>query len=197
MKTGAAVLGMLASAAIGAAAAGWITSTRNAPLAGGAVGPVPMPMASPPAPVGIPLGDVAGGRADGSLLGMENPLGEGPAVVADGKRLFRQMNCAYCHGMEAKGAMGPDLTDLGWRYGGAPAQIYDSIAAGRPKGMPAWGRALSPELIWEMTAYVHSLGGGIPPQQAVAAMHGDYRGETSENGTSKAPSRGGEASADQ
>lgn len=197
MKTGAAVLGMLASGAIGAAAAGWIASTHGAAIDGRGRSAVPTPVASPVAPNGVPLGDIAGAQPYAASLAMANPLGEGPAVVEQGKRLFRQMNCAYCHGLEAKGGMGPDLTDYDWRYGGAPAQIYNSIAAGRPKGMPSWGRALPPELIWEITAYVHTRGGGIPPHLAVAALKGDYHGETSASGTSKAASPGGEASPDQ
>jgi hypothetical protein len=42
--------------------------------------------------------------------------------------------------------------------------------------MPAWGKALPPESLWELTAYVGSMGGGIPPDQAQAALQGDYQG---------------------
>jgi cytochrome c oxidase cbb3-type subunit 3 len=69
--------------------------------------------------------------------------------------------------------MGPDLTDRFWRYGGTPVQIYKSIYEGRPKGMPAWGRALPARSLWELTAYVQSLGGSFPAQDYHAGLQGD------------------------
>ena len=68
------------------------------------------------------------------------------------------MNCAACHGYDLKGGMGPDLTDTYWRYGGSPADIYKSIFEGRPQGMPAWGRALPPAMIWKVVG-VHRVEG--------------------------------------
>ena len=92
-----------------------------------------------------------------------NPY-EGDAVaVAQGKTLFGAMNCVYCHGAGGSGLMGPPLDSTGWRYGGTPAQIYNSIHDGRPQGMPAWGRSLPPDQIWKLVAYIESLGGAAPP----------------------------------
>jgi cytochrome c oxidase cbb3-type subunit 3 len=87
------------------------------------------------------------------------------------------MNCAGCHGYTAEGAMGPDLTDTYWRYGGTPAEIYKSIYEGRPQGMPAWGRALPAREIWEVVAYIESLGGSFPAVDYQAARQGDKRHE--------------------
>jgi len=78
------------------------------------------------------------------------------------------MNCAGCHGYDAKGGMGPDLTDTEWRYGGTPIDIYKSIYEGRAQGMPAWGNALPTTPIWQLVAYIQSLGGTLP-----AAPDGD------------------------
>jgi cytochrome c oxidase cbb3-type subunit 3 len=69
--------------------------------------------------------------------------------------------------------MGPDLTDTYWRYGGSPADIYKSIYEGRPQGMPAWGRALSPDVIWKLVAYIESKGGAFPGRLADVARQGD------------------------
>ena len=99
-----------------------------------------------------------------------NPLANDPTAVAEGHKLFISMNCAGCHGYDAKGGMGPNLTDTYWRYGGTPERLYESILNGRPKGMPAWGVALPPQHIWQLVAYIQSLGG------AVAARHGPGRG---------------------
>jgi cytochrome c oxidase cbb3-type subunit 3 len=44
-----------------------------------------------------------------------------------------------------------------WRYGGRIDQIYESIAQGRPNGMPSWQFLLQPTQMWELAAYVKSL----------------------------------------
>jgi cytochrome c oxidase cbb3-type subunit 3 len=81
----------------------------------------------------------------------------------EGATLFTSMNCDGCHGGGAVGAVGPSLTDGRWRYGGADADIYRSIAEGRPKGMPSFGGALPPPMIWRLVAYIKSL----PPPKDV------------------------------
>lgn len=84
-------------------------------------------------------------------------------AVDVGAKLFTSMNCDGCHGGGAVGAVGPSLTDGRWRYGGADADIYRSIAEGRPKGMPAFGGVLQPAMIWRLVAYIKSL----PPPRDV------------------------------
>lgn len=80
------------------------------------------------------------------------------AKAADaGAKLFTGMNCDGCHGGGAVGAVGPSLTDGRWRYGGGDADIFRSIAEGRPKGMPAFGGVLQPPMIWRLVAYIKSL----------------------------------------
>jgi cytochrome c oxidase cbb3-type subunit 3 len=78
-------------------------------------------------------------------------------AAEEGATLFTSMNCDGCHGGGAVGAVGPSLTDGRWRYGGADADIYRSIAEGRPKGMPSFGGALQPAMIWRLVAYIKSL----------------------------------------
>lgn len=80
--------------------------------------------------------------------------------------------------------MGPNLTDTYWRYGGTPAQIYQSIAAGRPKGMPSWGKKLPAREIWQLTAYLQSLGGSFPAKDYQAAMQGDLGDKGQNKGAS-------------
>jgi cytochrome c oxidase cbb3-type subunit 3 len=78
------------------------------------------------------------------------------AAIADGKQLFGQMNCTGCH-FNGGGGMGPALMSGHWRYGGQIDQLYESIAQGRPNGMPSWQFVLQPEQIWMLAAYVKSL----------------------------------------
>lgn len=104
---------------------------------------------------------------------MANPLAGDATAIAEGHKLFLSMNCAGCHGYDAKGGMGPNLTDSYWRYGGTPQRIYQTILDGRPQGMPAWGVTLPPKSVWELVSYIQSLGGAVPAILAQAAAEGD------------------------
>ena len=77
--------------------------------------------------------------------------------VAQGKQLFQWMNCTGCHS-HGGGGMGPALSDDRWIYGGKLQQIYSSIRDGRPNGMPAWRARLTDQQIWQLAAYVRSMG---------------------------------------
>ena len=78
--------------------------------------------------------------------------------IANGQRYFTWFNCSGCH-FNGGGGIGPALMDNTWRYGGRIEQIYDSIAQGRPNGMPAFRDKIPPGEIWEIAAYVRSLSG--------------------------------------
>jgi cytochrome c oxidase cbb3-type subunit 3 len=110
----------------------------------------------------VPLG-ISAGEPPAINVSTANPLANDPTAPAEGKKLFGQLNCAGCHGYDAKGGMGPDLTDTAWRYGGTPIDIYKSIYEGRPQGMPAWGNSVPPQTIWQLVAYIQSLGGSFAP----------------------------------
>lgn len=172
MKTATAIAAILAAAAVGAATTGWITSWHRPPAhANRAM------RALPESPARLaPAADLAGAAQVHWPQNMANPLGDSDAVRMRGKRLYVAMNCAGCHAYDGTGNMGPNLADPYWIYGGTPAAIYRSIDQGHPKGMPAWGDVLPPESIWQLTAYVGSLGGGVPPDKAQAELQGDYQG---------------------
>ena len=85
------------------------------------------------------------------------------------------MNCASCHGYDATGGMGPNLTDKQWRYAGTPAAVFNSIAQGRPQGMPSWGRTLPEGQIWSIVAYLQSLGGTYAAGPVQRLARGRYR----------------------
>lgn len=121
----------------------------------------------------LPTGDLAGAAWTNIGAQVPNPYENQPAAIAEGQRLFVEMNCAGCHGYTLKGAMGPDLTDRYWRYGGSPGAIYQSIANGRPQGMPAWRDALTPAEIWKLVSYIESYGGAVPAAQFQAGLQGD------------------------
>jgi cytochrome c oxidase cbb3-type subunit 3 len=59
-----------------------------------------------------------------------------------------------------------------WGYGGQMDQIYESIAQGRPNGMPSWQFVLQPQQIWELAAYVKSLSVPAPASTLKTAAPG-------------------------
>lgn len=91
-------------------------------------------------------------------------------AVSEGKRLFLWYNCTGCHG-RGGGGMGPPLIDERWIYGSDPLQIFETIAGGRPNGMPAFGSRVPEAQLWQLTAYVRSLSGGVP--KAAMPVRGD------------------------
>jgi cytochrome c oxidase cbb3-type subunit 3 len=86
-----------------------------------------------------------------------------PQKIADGQRLFTQMNCSGCHS-HGGGGMGPPLTkpQKDWIYGSSIENIISTVREGRPKGMPSFRGRLPDDQIWEVAAYVHSMVDGAP-----------------------------------
>jgi mono/diheme cytochrome c family protein len=41
------------------------------------------------------------------------------------------------------------------------AQVFSSIAQGRAHGMPAWDSTLTDDQIWQLVAYIKSLGSSL------------------------------------
>jgi cytochrome c oxidase cbb3-type subunit 3 len=85
-------------------------------------------------------------------------------ALSEGKRLYGWYNCSGCHA-EGGGDKGPALMDDVWIYGSEPARIFESIADGRPNGMPAFRSKISEQQMWQLTAYVRSMS-GLASQQA-------------------------------
>jgi len=91
---------------------------------------------------------------------LANPREHDPRALVEGSALFVSYNCADCHGDAGSGAFGPSLDDGRWHFGGLPGEVFESIAQGRPDGMPAWGGRISDPQIWALVTYVRSLNGG-------------------------------------
>ncbi len=92
-----------------------------------------------------------------------------PNSIAEGQKVFVS-TCASCHGQNAQGVVGPNLTDQFWIHGAQPTQIAKSVTEGyAEKGMPAWGPILGPDKVRKVTAFVLSIrntnvAGGKAPQ---------------------------------
>ena len=85
-----------------------------------------------------------------------------PEALEIGASLY-QNYCSQCHGSTAQGARGfPNLTDDDWLYGGAPAQIEQSIVGGRTGVMPPLAAVFSEdEALDEMVRYVQAMPDGM------------------------------------
>ena len=99
--------------------------------------------------------------------------------MSEGKRLFAWFNCSGCHA-NGGGGMGPPLMDGKWIYGSEIERIHASIRDGRPNGMPSFRDHIPDDQIWELAAYVRSLGGNAS-SAAAPSRNDDMMARPSEN----------------
>jgi cytochrome c oxidase cbb3-type subunit III len=107
----------------------------------------------------------------------KNPYVGDAKTAKLGEYQFR-LNCAFCHGLGARGGgRGPDLTRAK-RHGGSDAEIFHNIHDGiAGTAMPAAtnggiGVGMSDEEIWQVVTYIRSLEAKAPAQPAGNAAHG-------------------------
>jgi mono/diheme cytochrome c family protein len=96
------------------------------------------------------------------------PAGVTPAAIAKGDTIFHKTGLCYaCHGSNAEGTVGPNLTDAEWLQGdGSYDMIVATVTSGVPaekakKGIampPKGGSSISDEDVKAVAAYVYSLG---------------------------------------
>ncbi|MFZ1322436.1 MAG: cbb3-type cytochrome c oxidase N-terminal domain-containing protein [Ignavibacteria bacterium] len=85
-----------------------------------------------------------------------------PESLAMGKQIF-VANCVPCHGNNAEGTVGPNLTDEFWIHGGGIKNVFKTVKYGVPvKGMIAWQNVLNPKSIQQVSSYLISLKGTAP-----------------------------------
>lgn len=87
-------------------------------------------------------------------------LAANTGAVAAGREVY-QARCQACHADGGQGLIGPNLTDAYWLHGkGTLMDIYGVVRDGAPaKGMPAWGRQLSPTELRQVVAFAGTLRG--------------------------------------
>ncbi len=88
----------------------------------------------------------------------------GAEDLAAGKAIFTDPSkCPACHNADGGGnAVGPNLTDEYWLYGGGVKDIFKTIKYGTSKGMRSWKDDLSAKQIAQVSSYVISLKGSKP-----------------------------------
>jgi mono/diheme cytochrome c family protein len=95
------------------------------------------------------------------------PAGVTAELIAQGDKIFHGPgNCYACHGTNAQGAVGPNLTDAEWLHSkGTFEEIVAQVTHGVPKeesksGIPMppkGGGAISDDDVKAVAAYVYSL----------------------------------------
>ncbi len=102
-----------------------------------------------------------------------NPLTGDPKAIEQGKNIFRG-RCAVCHGLDAKGYRGSDLTTGEWVHGGSDAQIFKAISGGIPGTEMPGNVNMSADEVWMVVAYIRTLSGsGTPPPSRGDAARGE------------------------
>jgi putative heme-binding domain-containing protein len=85
-----------------------------------------------------------------------NPLQGSALDISNGAAMFRN-RCAGCHGPDAHGYLGPDLTSF-WSAGGTDARMFDIVRNGVPgtEMIGADQRTLDRD-IWQTLSYIRTL----------------------------------------
>jgi mono/diheme cytochrome c family protein len=85
-----------------------------------------------------------------------NPLpADDPNAIAEGKRLYNRTGCIACHGNNARGAVGPDLTDDEWLRQPTDEMIFNTIRNGRSGTvMSGFAGDLTDEQIWQIITWL-------------------------------------------
>ncbi len=108
----------------------------------------------------------------------KNPFADDPGVAKLGESQFRA-NCAFCHGLGARGGgRGPDLTRAQKRHGNSDADLFRTINEGvpgtamPPNGATQQGVGMTEAEIWQVITYIRSVQVKSPAQPLGDAAHG-------------------------
>jgi cbb3-type cytochrome c oxidase subunit III len=115
--------------------------------------------------VALLTGMVLGAQGNPDAAKTKNPVAATSESIAAGRQIF-QRYCATCHGINAQGGSGsdisppaPDLTDNEWKHGSTDGEIFYVIKNGVPPdlNMEPWGDRINDTDIWNVVNYIDSL----------------------------------------
>jgi len=98
-----------------------------------------------------------GPPARGEQRPAKNPLEGNAQAISNGGAMFRT-RCAGCHGPDARGYVGPDLTGV-WLAGNTDDHLFDIVRRGIPgtEMTPADPLRVNDRDIWQVLAYLRTL----------------------------------------
>jgi cytochrome c(L) len=110
--------------------------------------------------LGALLGVTVRAGAEGTL---KNPYTGNQQAIEEGHQLFLSTGCYSCHGHEATGGVGPNLTGESWIYKPTDETLFRTIRNGREgTNMAGWSDTLSSDEIWKIIAFIRSIYKGDP-----------------------------------
>ena len=117
--------------------------------------------------------------ASTALLGQDKNPFAGDAEAAKRGEFHFRINCAFCHGLGARGGgRGPDLTRAQKRHGNSDAEMFTTINQGvpgtamPPNGTTGQGVGMTEEEVWDVITYIRSVQLRAPAQPAGDSAHG-------------------------
>jgi cytochrome c oxidase cbb3-type subunit 3 len=119
------------------------------------------------------------GRPVEQRTGRGQEFEENAYHIAQGKKLYVWFNCNGCHA-NGGGGSGPPLMDDRWIYGASIEHIVQTIREGRPNGMPSFRGKVPDDQIWQLAAYVRSMGRYVP-KDAAPGRNDDMHPHPAEN----------------
>ncbi|MGA7380505.1 MAG: c-type cytochrome, partial [Terriglobales bacterium] len=139
------------------------------------------------------------GAATASLGQDKNPFAGDAEAAKRGEFHFR-INCAFCHGLGARGGgRGPDLTRARKRHGNSDAEMFQTINQGvpgtamPPNGTTGQGVGMTEEEVWDVITYIRSVQVKAPAQPTGDAVHGKqlFYGDANCSGCHMVEGKGG------
>jgi putative heme-binding domain-containing protein len=113
--------------------------------------------------------------ASSAVAQTKNPFTGDAKMAKLGEFEFRA-NCAFCHGLGARGGgRGPDLTRTPKKHGDSDAEIFGTINNGvagtamPPNGATQQGVGMTEEEIWQVVTYIRSV------EKKPGAVNGDAK----------------------
>jgi putative heme-binding domain-containing protein len=137
-----------------------------------------LPQKLAPAVIGGAIVFFAAISARGAWAQDKNPFAGDANAAKLGESQFRA-NCAFCHGLGARGGgRGPDLTRAQKRHGNADGDLFRTINGGvpgtamPPNGATQQGVGMTEDEIWQVISYIRSVQKKTGAQAAGNAAHG-------------------------
>jgi cytochrome c oxidase cbb3-type subunit III len=104
---------------------------------------------------------VAAARPDAQEAGRTNPFHDNEDAIRAGMGMYR-VRCADCHGMDARGVRGPDLTQV-WASGRTDDGLFGTLRNGIPgTEMRPVSERTTDDDVWKMLAYLRTLAAPAP-----------------------------------
>jgi cytochrome c oxidase cbb3-type subunit 3 len=126
----------------------------------------------------------------------KNPLEGNAQAISNGAAMFRN-RCAGCHGPDAHGYLGPDLTNF-WAGGGNDGRMFDIVRHGVPgtEMIAADPTRVFDKDIWQVLAYVRTLTAVASAPPTGDAANGERLFKSNCSGCHMVNGRGGQLGPD-